>query len=207
MTKQSPRITGMTVAGIILYVLLGLAQIIVCVNPANTFQYCGMAVDSQGRLYLGEKLWIGIYEDGAQVDKIVIKERYYEFTIIDDQLHKWSSSGGRYDSHVVYSLDGVRLDSYRADNLSYKERFEYTTEDGCRYVMKNHHRGRTKVICYYPDGGEEVVFRMPLAPYLVQFTMPLYIAGIVLWLVRAKRPGKLNVQTLKQYWRPEKYGK
>jgi len=183
--------TAKAAAGIFLYILLGLAQLIVCVNPANTFQYCGMAVDSQGRLFLGENLWIGIYEDGVRVDKIVTNKRYYEFTIIEDQIHLWSPSG-HYDAHKVLSLDGVRLDSYRADTLSYKERFEYTTENGDRYVMKNRNRGRTKVVCYYPDGREEIVFRMPLVLYLVQFTVPLYIAGLVWWSAWPKWSGKLR---------------
>ena len=205
--KNHPlKITAKTAAGIFLYVLLGLAQIIVCMNPANTFQYSGMAVDSQGRLFLGEKMWIGVYEDGVRVDKIVRNERYYEFTIIEDQIHLWSPSG-HYNAHEVYSLDGVRLDSYRADKLSYKERFEYTTENGDRYVMKNRHRGRTTVVCCYPDGSEEVVFRMPIVLYLVQFTVPLYIAGIILWVAKPKWTGKLNVQILKKYLRPEKNGK
>ena len=204
MKNQAIRITTKTVAGIFLFVLFGLGQIIVCMNPANTFQYCGMAVDSQGRLFLGENLWIGIYENGVRVDEIVRNERYYEFTIIEDQIYLWGTSG----NCKIYDLNGVPLQRGAEDySLSKKERYEYNTADGLHYVMENHRHGRTKVVCYDPNGTETVVFRMPLIPYLVQFTMPLYFCVIVLWVSRSKWSAKWSIHALKKYWRPEKKDK
>jgi len=182
-------------------------------DPEVPSTFDGIAVDSEGNLYLGENDWIGVFdENGVRVRKIEGRMiwRYYVFTIIDDQIHIWDVNS----SHWILSLDGETEERIGKEKrpIANSARFRFTAEDGRHYVLKNPHSGRAKVICYYPDGSEEVIYREPFWPSFIRTTaMPA--TGILFLL--AYRPEwfsketirKLNIQILKKHWRPEKYDK
>lgn len=192
-------LSGAVVLRIAATILIGCILCCICIWPTNTLEYDNIAVDSTGRLYMGERLWIGVYEDGQRVDELVRgNHRYYEFTIIDDQIHFWGTENLR----KIYDLDGNlverRLESHHTSVLSKQEKRQFTTEDGSRYELENGVFKRARVVRYQPDGSEEIVFRTPLGLYLAKLAFVAYLPLIVL---RLAIPA---VGYVRKYWRPGK---
>lgn len=164
--------------------LLGMFLVVVSVWPANTMQYRGIAVDADGRIYIGENSGIGVYANCEKVDMLMGISESYEFTIYDNQIHLWEE----WSTHSILDLDGSRLaekkEIHHNPILSDEERYQYTTNDGKIFVMENRFLGRTKVVCYSPDGSEEIVFQMPLGLYLVKLAVPVYFLAALLWFAR-----------------------
>ena len=169
-----------------IYLLIGTALSWILFWPTHSLTYRGLSVDSVGRVYIGEKIWIGVYENGELVDKIIQSSHgnFYEFTIVDEQIHVWGAGG----SHVVLDLEGNRqpemCEIHDRDGLSIREKTEFTTEDGRFYKLENGILKRAKVTCYSPDGTETVVFRMPLGLYLSKVMLCVYLVLLVLWIGR-----------------------
>lgn len=170
-----------------IYLLIGMALSWTLFWPTHSLVYRGLSVDSAGRVYIGEQIWIGVYENGELVDKIIQSSHgnFYEFTIVDEQIHMWGGSG----SHWVLDMDGNRLRGeckiHDNDGLSMQEKREFIAEDGRFYELENGLLKRAKVTCYHPDGSEEIVFQMPLGLYLTKLAFFVYLAALALWLGRA----------------------
>ena len=185
-------------------------------DPDNGEFYEGLAVDSSGRLYIGVGGGINVYEDGVRDDRIIenlIYRGFYEYTIIDDKIHLWHNNM----VFRILSLDGEIEESHEIEDppmiWSRPSVYEYQAADGSHYVMEDDHfLGRTKVVRYYPDGREEIVFQIPLIQYMDKLSFPVEIVAL-LWLgvqrqIRRKENiPAFTIQTLKQYWRPEKKDK
>lgn len=187
MKHDDPSFNRMIISLTIL-VLIGFVFACVWIYPTSTFFYSGLAADSSGRIYIGERLWIGVYEDGKLVDKLVhnIRGSDYEFTIMDDQIHFWHSPGAVF--RRIWDLQGNEVnevyDEHGSYVLSYREKREFTAEDGRFYELKNGLLKRAKVTCYHPDGNEEIVFRMPIGLYLIKLAFFVYLPAVALWLCR-----------------------
>ena len=180
-------VSGEFILRYVVCLLIGGVLSLILLWPTNSLSYNGLGVGSDGKVYIGEGLWIGVYEDGDLVDKFVQNNlgNFYEFTIVDDQIHLWDTSG----FHKVLDLQGnevARLErTYSGErHLSAKEKREYTAEDGRFYKLENGLLKRAKVTCYHPGGSEEVVFRMPLGLYLTKLAFFAYVAGLALWISR-----------------------
>lgn len=197
-------------AGIVVF------QFYISNDPEYPYTYSGLAVDSSGRLYIAEGRGINVYEDGVRVDRImedVIARGFYEYTIIDDKIHLWHNN----EIFKILTLNGETEESREIEDppmiWSRPSVYEYQAADGSHYVMEDaRFLGRLKVVRYYPDGREEIVFQIPLIQYMDKLLFLVEIIAL-LWLGIQRQIRKIEkipdftLQTLKQYWRPEKYGK
>ena len=157
--------------------------------PTNTVFYNrGIGADSDGRVYIGEKLWIGVYENGELVDKFYEDgiENDYEFALIGDHIYIWRHWNS-YHSRVL-DLQGNDVDNVHDEQgpsrLSEREKHEFTAEDGRFYKLDNGLLKRARVTCYHPDGNEEVVFKMPLGLYLTKLAFFVYLPSLAVWIIR-----------------------
>jgi len=179
-------VSGEFILRCVVWLLIGGVLSLILLWPTNSLSYNGLGVGSDGKVYIGEGLWIGVYENGELVDKIVQNKlgNFYEFTIVDERIHVWGAGG----SHVVFDLDGNRqhgvCEIHDREGLSIREKREFETEDGRLYQLENGLLKRAKVTCYYPDGNEEIVFQMPLGLYLTKLAFFVYLAALALWLGR-----------------------
>ena len=185
-------------------------------DPENGEIYEGVAVDSSGRIYIGVGRGINVYEDGVRVDRImedVIARGFYEYTIEDDKIHLWHNN----EIFKILTLDGETEEIHEIEDppmiWSRPSVYEYQAADGSHYVMEDDHfLGRLKVVRYYPDGREEIVFQIPLIQYIDKLLTPVEVVAL-LWLGiqrqirRRENIPAFTIQTLKQYWRPEKKDK
>lgn len=152
--------------------------------------YKGFAVASKGAVYVGENTRVGFYQQGKLVDDIQVggatyRRTAYEFTIMDDHIYAWTG-----DWLYIITPDGEEVgrrpgernlpEGYRGRN------FEAETEDGACYAMENRWIGRPKIACTYPDGSQEIVFRIPLAVYLLKITFPMRLLGFIVWIVKRR---------------------
>lgn len=154
--------------------------------PTHSFDYSGIAADTDGNVYVGEKRWIGVYKNNEKVRQIIGNEggRYYEFTIIEDQIHLWGTTNHR----KVLDLNGIEIQEHyemrHGPVFIDKEKREYMAEDGRFYELENGLLKRAKVTCYYPDGSEEIKFQMPLGLYLTKLAFFVYLSALALWIGR-----------------------
>ena len=203
---------------VVIVILVGIVvfQFYISNDPEYPYTYSGLAVDSSGRLYIAEGRGINVYEDGVRVDRImedVIARGFYEYTIIDDKIHLWHNNM----YFRILTLDGEVEESHEIEDppmiWSRPSVFEYQAADGSHYVMEDaRFLGRLKVVRYYPDGREEIVFQIPLIQYIDKLLTPVEVAAL-LWLGiqrqirRKEKIPAFTIQNLKQYWRPEKKDK
>ena len=170
----------------VVFLMIGVILLGIHSWPTNTFRYKGVAADGSGRVYLGEKIWIGVYENGEKVQRIIGDEggRYYEFTIIDEQLHLWTTSNHR----KILDLNGDEIgripESHSGAVFSEREKREFTADDGKLYKLDNGLLKRAKVTCYFPDGSQETVFQMPLGLYLTKLAFFVYLPSLAVWIIR-----------------------
>jgi len=178
--------SGRSIVSAVIFILIGFVFACIWIWPTNSFWYNGMAVDSDGKLYIGERLWIGVYENGERIDRLTQNNTgaYYEFTIADDQIHLWDGTW----HHKVRGLDGSKLREeciiHNNDGLSIQEKHEFTAEDGRFYKLDNGLLKRAKVTCYHPDGSQETVFQMPLGLYLTKLAFFVYLPSLAVWIIR-----------------------
>lgn len=173
---------------VVLFVLIGVILSFPLIWPTNTVSFNkGMGADSDGRIYIGEKQWIGVYQNGELVDKFVqrVRGNNYEFAVVGDQIHLWDTSNFR----KILDMQGNAVDKVYDKRgtyaLGYREKHEFTADDGRYYELKNGLLRRAKVTCYHPDGSEEIVFQMSMWLYLSKLVFLTYMSGLMIWLIRA----------------------
>ena len=157
--------------------------------PTNTvFFNRGIGADSDGRVYIGEKLWIGVYEKSERIDKFYEDgmENDYEFALDGEYIYIWRHWYS-YPSRVL-DLQGNDVNNIHAEQspyrLSNREKHEFIAEDGRFYELENGLLKRAKVTCYHPDGREEIVFQMPLGLYVTKLAFFVYAAWMVILIGR-----------------------
>ena len=172
---------------VVIVILAGIVvfQFYISNDPEYPYTYSGLAVDSSGRLYIAEGRGINVYEDGVRVDRImedVIARGFYEYTIIDDKIHLWHNN----EIHKILNLDGETEEIHEIEDppmiWSRPTVYEYQAADGSHYVMEDaRFLGRLKVVRYYPDGHEEIVFQIPMIQYVDKVLFLVEIIAL-LWL-------------------------
>lgn len=155
-----------------------------------TLSYNGIAVDSEGRLYVGAEHEIVVYQEGQKVLSISPHtSRAYIFTIEDDKILLSTAA-------VVYQMDleGNVLSEWKDEgtktyNRLQKTRKYFVTADGKEYRMKNF-LCPARVEC---DG--DVIFVESMGSFLVRLLWWLSILSLLflfpyciyLWYKRMKK--------------------
>lgn len=157
-----------------------------------TISYNGIAVDSEGRLYIGAEHEIAVYEEGKKILSISPHtSRAYLFTIENDQILLSTSS-------VVYQMDlegNVLLEwedeGTKTYNRLQKVRKYFVAENGKEYQMKNFFRPA----CVECNG--EVIFVESIGSFIVRSLFWLVVTSLVflfpycihIWYKRIKKGG------------------
>jgi len=191
--------SGKWILGFVLLLLLWFLLFIISAFSGYSLTYDGLAVDSKGNVYIGERSYVGVYEGGRRVQELRINDyRSYEFTIRKDIIHIWTQG----NTVIYHDLSGNELGREYAYTmqpvLSETERYQFLAQDGSQYAMKNRLFGRVKVTCTHPDGSEEIVFRMPAGAFLLKTAYPLYILGFLGWMTQ----GLWSWRKKKGVWAP-----
>ena len=179
-------VNGLEVIRLILFIISWILICLVLELPVFEITYDSVAADSFGRIYIGEKSEINVYDDGVKVNEIgqnkMVGVDYY--TIKDDYLYLWNNA-----YFYILDLDGNIIDKKESplghEILSPKEKRNFTSEDGNRYELKKGVLCWDRVICTYSDGSEEVVFHMPLWLHLIKMAVRVYAIVSIYYICKS----------------------
>ena len=188
---KNETLTGAFVIKIALLVLSWMAVGSILSLPIFAISYDGIAADSFGRVYIGMGSAIHVYDDGVKVNEIGHNKMAGVdfFTIKNDSVYLWNNAYS-----YVLDLEGNIIEKKESpmghDILTPKQKRNFTAEDGSCYELKYGLVRRNRVIRTYPDGNEEVIFRMPLWLHLIKMAVITYAIVSVCFL------GKLLIMRL-----------
>jgi hypothetical protein len=169
--------------------VLWFCLITVFLNLASPFLN-GFAVDSTGRVYVGENETINIYEDSVKVGSIELEGPNYEFTV--DQNNRVVVA---YTSEVcLLDSSGIVLETKEDPGMDtfyeiHNKRSASVTVGGDRY-KKEGALGWTRII----RNGTEVVYRLSVLSFTVKMLLILCTVSMLVNGVWVITYGHKNIQ-------------
>ena len=151
-------------------------------NPQATSDYRGIAADSQGNVYIGQKHDIlKLSPEGEQLAVIYAGTgRGWGFTVIDDRLLIEYGDG-----YALMDTDGVLLKTISLEEMSTVEfpyetilhQHSFTAADGTKYVQKGFPR---ITFCRIQNGEETVIYQMPVYAAVCRIILMICVISLLI---------------------------
>lgn len=144
----------------------------------------GFAVDSYGRLYVGELTKISVYKDKSKIKEISpLTTRGYTFTIKADEIIVATSSEVWYlnlTGEIKRSEDDSDTEKF---NFIKSNNKTFISDTGKKYSI-DYSYGRWKIVC---DGS--IILQMSLLDYIVKILLIISIVALVIFVPYYVVPG------------------
>lgn len=158
--------------------ILAICLVLIITGKVSISYSSGFGVDSSGILYLGTDTEIKKIYNGETVASISPQtSRGYMFTVQKDDTILLSTGSYVYVTDLSGNVINEKEDPYtRTFNELQSTKNKFIASDNREYVMRS--RFGRKIIY----SGDEVIYKMPLADYIVKIVFVLIFSGFIVFI-------------------------